>query len=145
MVQISMFSENENGSCQFNLTHLNSWKIRSYVAGMRFFRFLADFRFFHSNFNFKSCWISSESYKSTVLGRRVGEFQTFYGLFQISDCFIQSSVSCLMLSYTCVEHMYWLYYRHMMTLDYMAAILGDLLAVFLGLTSTNSRNAKSVF
>ena len=37
-----------------------------------FFRFLADFRLKIPNFNFKSCWISSESYKNTVLGKGGG-------------------------------------------------------------------------
>ena len=33
----------------------------------------------------------------------------------------------------------WLHYCHIMALDYMAAILGDLLPVFLGLTSIRQR------
>ena len=62
-------------------------------ACMVFFRFLADFSFFFiSNYNFRSCWISSKSYKYTVLDRGCRGFQTFYGLFLIF--FVQSSVSC---------------------------------------------------
>ena len=59
-------------------------------SGIRFFRFLADF--FIPNFNFKRCWISSERYKNTVLGRGLGVSDF---LWLVSDFLMQSLVSCL--------------------------------------------------
>ena len=45
------------------------------------------------NYDFKNCWISSESYKNTVLDRECRGFQTFYGLFQIFSGRAQSHAS----------------------------------------------------
>ena len=51
-------------------------------TGMRFFRFLADFRFFKFQINnFKSCWVSSKSYKSSWT-RSVGVFRLFISCFR---------------------------------------------------------------
>ena len=63
---------------------------RGWIAGMRLFRFLADYRFLVSKYVLQNYLVLSESWKNDIFGKGGRGFQIFYPEFRFFSSLLQS-------------------------------------------------------